>query len=313
MDRRDSVRPGWVWAALVPQGVLFLGSLWSTGHLIVLSPKYAGYGAQFIPQVVQSIVETILLGVSLVGLWQSKRWGWLLGVLLDATVCALFLYSAMRFPRLILIPQVWAFNVWEFAALAILLQVPVRDYFRRQGNLPGSGARPGRIPAAEINALQRAFRGLAYFVAAVAAICVVMTFSLAVTLGEKAGGSRGFLFLLIIGFEIGGAASFLFVVLLTVAARCFGPARLGVWLIAGGLLAPGLILGMGLLAKAFLVGSGPLGTGPLNMVLDIFFTGPAYLFQVWWLAIPAGIVTSFLCYQMYPWVFGRREINGWRS
>ncbi len=303
MDRRGSVRPEWVWAALVPQGVLFLGSLWSSGHLIVLWPKYAAHGVQFIPHVVQSIVETILLGVSLVGLWQSKRWGWLLGVLVDAVICVLFLYSAIGFPRLILNPLVWAFNIWEFTAFAILLHVPVRDYFRREGALPGSAAPPGRMPVAEINALQRSSRGLVYFVAAVAATCIVTTFSMAVMLGEKVGGGRGFLFLLIIGFEIGSAPSFLFVVLLTVAARALGTGRLGVWLIAGGLLAPGLILGMGLLVKTFLSGSGPLGTGPLQMLLDIFLTGPAYLFQVWWLAIPAGIVTSFLCYQMYPWAF----------
>ncbi len=256
MDRRGSVRPGWVWAALVPQGVLFLGSLWSTGHLLVLWPKYAVYGVQFIPHVVRSIVATILLGLSLVGLWQSKRWGWLLGVLVDAAICAFFLYSAIGFPRLILNPLVWAFNIWEFAAFAILLHVPVRDYFRREGNLPGSAAPPGRTPEAEINALQRSFRGLVYFVVGVAATCIVTTFSMAVMLGEKAGGSRGFLFLLIIGFEIGSAASFLFVVLLTVAARGFGPTRLGVWLIAGVLIAPGLILGMGLLVKTLLMRSG---------------------------------------------------------
>jgi hypothetical protein len=141
----------------------------------------------------------------------------------------------------------------------------------------------------------------------VAATCVVTTVSLAVTLGEKAGGSRGFLFLLIIDFEFGGAASFLFVVILTVAARLLGPARLATWLIAGALLAPGLVLGFGLLAKALLMGNGPQATGPLSLLINMLFTGPMYLFQVWWLAIPAGVVTSFLCYQMYPWVFGPPE------
>lgn len=307
MDHSGSARPQWVWAALVLQSVVSLLSVWSTAQMLISWPRYAAYGTQMIPQLVRSIVEAILLGVSLVGLWRSKHWGWLLGLLVDAAICVLYLYYAIGYPRLLLNPRYLALNIWEFAAFAVLLHLPVRKYFRREGNLLRSGAPAERIPVAEISALQRSFRGLVYFVVAVAAACIVTTFSLAMTLGEKAGGSRGFLFLLIIGFEIGSAASFLFVVLLTVAARRFGPARLGVWLIAGALIAPSLILGMGLLVKTFLSGSGRLGTGPLNMLLDILFTGPAYLFQVWWLAIPAGIVASFLCCQMYPWAFGARE------
>jgi hypothetical protein len=296
-----------VWAALVLQCVVFLIGAWSAGQMILLWSRYAAYGVQWFLHIVQSIVAVMLLGISLMGLWQSKRWGWLLGVLVDATICVLSLYSAMEFQRLILNPRFLAFNVWEFAAFAVLLHVPVREYFRRKSDSPLSAALPGRMPLAEINALQRSFRGLVYFVVAVAATCVVTTVSLAVTLGEKAGGSRGFLFLLIIGFEIGGAASFLFVVILTVAARLLGPARLATWLITGALLAPGLVLGFGLLAKVLLMGNGPQATGPLSLLINMLFTGPMYLFQVWWLAIPTGVVTSFLCYQMYPWVFGPPE------
>jgi hypothetical protein len=307
MDRSGSARPQWVWAGLVLQSVVSLLSVWSAGQMLISWPRYAAYGTQMIPQIVRSIVEAILLGVSLVGLWQSKRWGWLLGLLVDAAICLLYLYYALEYPRLILNPRYLALNIWEFAAFAVLLHLPVRAYFQGKRDLPGPTAPPGRLPIAEINAMQRSFRGLVYIVAAVAATCLVTTFSLAVALGDKAGGGRGFLFLLVIGFEIGGAASFLFVVLLTVAARGFGAGRFVVWLIAGGLLAPGLILGMGVLVKTFLIRSGPLGTGPPNMLLAIFFTGPVYLFQVWWLAIPAGIVTSFLCYQMYPWAFGQSK------
>jgi hypothetical protein len=307
MDRKESARTQWVWAALGLQCVVFLISVWSAGQMLVSWPRHAPYAAQWIPHIVRSIVEAILLGISLLGLWQSKRWGWLLGVLVDAASCVLYLYYCVGYPRLLLNPRYLALNIWEFAAIAVLLHQPVRAYFQGKTDLPGSTALPERAPVAEMSALQRSFRGLSYFVVAVAATCTVTAFSLALSLGDKAGGFRGFLFLLLIGLEIGGAASFLFVVLLTVAARGFGAARLGVWLIAGVLLAPGLILGMGLLVKTFLSGNGPLGTGPLNMLLDIFFTGPAYLFQVWWLAIPAGIVTSFLCYEMYPWVFGRPE------
>ncbi len=305
MDRRASARPEWVWAALALQCVVFLFGVWSAAKMLLSWPKYAAYGAQMIPHIVRSIAEAILLGISLLGLWRSKHWGWLLGLLVDAAICILYLYYAMGYPRLILNPRYLAFNIWEFAAVAVLLHLPVRAYFQGKRDLPVSPAPPRHLP--KMNALQRSFRGLVYFVVAVAATCAVTAFSLAVMMGDKAGGGRRFLFLLIIGFEIGSAASFLFVVLLTVAARGFGPAQFGVWLIAGVLLAPGLILGMGLLAKTFLVGSGPLGTGPLSLLINILFTGPMYLFQVWWLAIPAGIVTSFLCYQMYPWVFERPE------
>jgi hypothetical protein len=306
MDRTENTRPEWVWAALVLQCVVFLIGVWSAAQMLRSWPKYAAYGTPMIPYIVRSIVEAILLGISLLGLWRSKRWGWLLSLLVDAAICILYLYSVMGYPRLLLNPRFLAFNVWEFAAVAVLLHLPVRAYYQRKSDLPVLAA-PGRMPVAEMNALQRSFRGLVYFVVAVAATCIVTAFSLSVWMGDKAGGGRGFLILLVFGFQIGGAASFLFVVILSVVARTFGPARLGVWLVAGMLLAPGLILGMGLLAKTFLVGTGPMGTGPLSMLLDIFFTGPMYLFQVWWLAIPSGIVTSFLCYQMYRWTFGRPE------
>jgi len=304
MERRESVRPNWVWAALVLQCVVFLISVWSAGQMLVSWPKYAASGSQMIPYVARSLVEAILMGMSLVGLWRSKHWGWLLGLLVDAAICVLFLYYGIGYQRLLLNPRYLAFNIWEFAAFAALLHVPVREYFRREGDSLGSAAPSRLIPDAEVSALQRSFRGLAYFVVAVAATCIGTAFSVAVMLGDKAGRGRGFLFLLIIGFEIGSAASFLFAVLLTVAARLIAPARLAVWLIAGALLAPGLILVFGLLAKAFLMGTGPLVEGPFTLFLNILFTGPLYLFQVWWLAIPPGIVTSFLCYQMYPWVFG---------
>jgi hypothetical protein len=307
MDRRGSARPEWVWAALGLQCVVFLISVWSAGQMLVSWPRHASYAAQWIPHIVRSIVEATLLGISLLGLWRSKQWGWLLGVLVDAASCVLYLYYVMGYPRLLLNPRYLALNIWEIAAFAVLRHQPVRAYFQGKSDLPASTALPVRAPVAEMSALQRSFRGLVYFVVAVASTCIVTAFSLTMMMGDKAGGFRGFLFLLLIGVEIGSAASFLFVVLLTVAARGFGPGRLGVWLLAGMLFAPGLILGMGLLGKTFLSGSGPQGTGPLIVLLNIFFTGPAYLFQVWWLAIPAGIVTSFLCCQMYPWTFGRPE------
>lgn len=162
MDRSGSARPQWVWAALVLQSVVSLLSVWSAGQMLISWPRYAAYGTQMIPQLVRSIVEAILLGVSLVGLWRSKRWGWLLGLLVDAAICLLYLYYAMGYPRLILNPRYLALNIWEFAAFAVLLHLPVRAYFQGKRDLPG----PGCLPIAEINAMQRSFRGLVYFVVA---------------------------------------------------------------------------------------------------------------------------------------------------
>ena len=73
MDRRGSARPEWVWAALVLQCVVFLIGAWSAGQMILLWSRYAAYGVQWIPHIVQSIVAVMLLGISLMGLWQSKR------------------------------------------------------------------------------------------------------------------------------------------------------------------------------------------------------------------------------------------------
>ena len=297
MDR-ERVRPEWVWAALVLQGVVFLIGVWSASQMIFLWPKSPAYAGR-------SIVEATLLAISLIGLWQSKRWGWLLAVLVDASICLLCLLPMIQFPRLILNVRLWAFNIWEFAAFVFLMHAPVREFFRGDSKLPVSAAAPRPIPQPEIDARGRSFRVLVYFVATIVATCLVTTLTLALWLGEKAGGDRGFLFLLLIGFEIGSFASFLFGLVLTLLARKFGPARLGVWLTAGVLLAPGLVLGLGLLAM--LAAKLPLATGPLNALLGVLLTGPMYLFQVWWLSIPAGIATSFFCYQMYPWAFGRSK------
>ena len=82
---------------------------------------------------------------------------------------------------------------------------------------------------------------------------------------------------------------------LTVLARRMGPDRLWLWILLGGLLAPGMILGLG--AGAYFTHA--------PGILGYIFGGPVYLFEVWWLGIPIGIVTAFTCYQMYPWGFKR--------
>jgi hypothetical protein len=297
MDR-ERVRPEWVWAALVLQCVVLLIGVWSASQMIFLWPKYPAYAGR-------SIVEAILLAISLIGLWKSKRWGWLLAVLVDAAICLLCLRPMIQFPRLILNVRLWAFNIWEFAAFVVLIHAPVREFFRSDSKLLLSAAAPRRMPETEGHALGRPFRVLVYFVAIIVATCFVTALALALWLGEKAGGDSGFLFLLLIGFEIGSFASFLFGLILTLLARRFGPARLGMWLTAGVLLAPGLVLALGRLAM--LVANATLATGPLGVPLYVLLSGPMYLFQVWWLSLPAGIVTSFLCCQIYPWAFGRSK------
>lgn len=294
----ERARPEWVWGALGLQCIVFLIGVWSAGQMIFLLPKFPAYAAR-------SIVEAMLLAISLIGLWQSKRWGWLLAVSLDAAICILCLRPMIQFPRLILDARLWAFNIWEFAAFVVLIHLPVREFFRSDGKWPVSAAPAERAAEREIHGFGRSLRVLVYFVATIVATCFVTTLALALWLGEKAGGSRGFLFLLLIGLEIGSFASFLFGLILTLIARKLGPTKLSIWLAAGVLLAPGLVLGLGLLAM--LMSHVTVVTGLVSTSLGVLLMGPMYLFQAWWLSIPAGIVTSFLCYQIYPWAFGRSK------
>ena len=292
MDRKANTRSGWVWAALVLQGAIFLIAAWSSFSPLLSWSRYAQQAAVVLPVIVQSIAETAALGIAFVGLWRSKSWGWILAVLADGAMCLLTLSYLIQYSTLILRHPGWlAFSVWDFVALVVLLHRPVRTYFFD-------------VHHKEIHWAERCVRVLCYFMAAVAVTCVITSFTITLLLAEKAGGGRGFLFLTSIGFAIGAGPSFLFTLLLTLAARMRGPGRLGAWLLPGALLAPGLTLGMGAFGNKIAV-SLP-GTG---WILAAFFTGPSWLFQVWWLTIPTGLIVAFLCFQMFPWGFGEpREI-----
>jgi hypothetical protein len=231
-------------------------------------------------------------------------------------MCLLTLSNLIQYSNLMFRHPRWlAFSMWDFVAIAVLLHRPVRAYFlgktdlsqrvtvQGTGYVVNASAYPGAdtfsrgVEPSEINWLDRSVRVLLYFIAAVGVTCVVTSFSVTLLLGQKAGGGRGFLFLVLVGFMIGSGPSFVFALLLTLAARIFGPGRIVVWLVAGTLLAPCLTLGMGALASQ--MAASQQGAG----ILGAFFTGPLYLFPVWWLTIPAGLAAAFLCFQMFPWGF----------
>lgn len=304
-------------AAVILQGVVFLLAVWGFLDVLFLWPKYAQRATEvLLPVLLQSTVGAVALGIAFAGLWQSKRWGWILAVLTDATMCLLTLSSLIRYSTVLLRnPQWLAFSVWKFAAIAALLHRPVRAHFLSQmpqyrnaqetGYAVKARAYPSLAPSSEgvgprgMHWADRSLRVLFYFVAAVAVACFVTAFSVMFQLGEKAEGGRGFVVMLLFGFALGSGPSFLFALLLTLAARVFGPSRLWAWLLVGALLAPSLILGMGALASK--IESARAGAG----ILGFFFTGPLWLFQGWWLTIPAGLIAAFLCFQMFPWAFGK--------
>jgi hypothetical protein len=186
-----------------------------------------------------------------------------------------------------------AFNIWEFAALAVLLYRPVRDHFLQRNRVPRKATTPLVRAESGVDQAGKLLRILVYFAVAVVAACVVTVFSLAIFMGQKNGGSRGFALFLYVSLMTGGVASFLFILILTLVARKLGPARLWLWLLLGGLLAPGLIFVLASIGKMY------GGAGPFNFV----FWGPETLLQVWWLTLPAGVFTAWICYAIYPWGF----------
>jgi len=292
-------RTTWVWAALVLQSALFAIGLWSDVQFLVLWPRYASHTSQLLPYLVRSLAETALLGVSLIGVWRSKRWGWLLALLVDGYMCAMDLsvllelhILAARYHR----ARILFFQALDYVTFALLLHRPVQRYFTLQDALSRTLGTQARKPSREIGRLERSLRIITFYAVATVFICILTVFSVTLMAGDKAGGARGFLFLLYVAFAAGGISAFLFTLIMTVLVRRQNPARLWLWILVGGLLAPGMILGMGLLGAHAMRGVAILG---------YVFGGALYLFQVWWLGIPIGIITAFACYQMYPWSFER--------
>jgi hypothetical protein len=195
--------------------------------------------------IVREVIPVSLASVSIVGLWNNRRWGWITALIADCMMCAQTLWTVSSLPIVIRSPRFFAFSVWEFAAVASLLFQPVREHFLGRPANPMAAT----VPSSEISDSRKWFRIVAYFVVAVVGTCAVTAFSLALSMKEKNEFSQNFLLFLYVGILAGSGASFPFVLILTSAARKFGPARLWLWILLGALLAPCLIVSLGLIGS----------------------------------------------------------------
>jgi hypothetical protein len=294
MNTRSSARPSWVWASLALQLVLVLLS--AEGFIDALG-AWSKYPAQDtrLQLVIFDFIPDTMAAVSLLGLWRAEPWGWWFAVLADGVFCAPALWFLLNYGGFVFrYPRVLVFDVLDVAALTILLYRPVKNHFLgRNGVRRRATTTPGSVQPRRVRRTVKPQRILAYFAGAVTATCVATAFLLAVCMGQKNGGSRGFILFLYYGFIIGSLAAFLFAVALTLLVRKLGSGRLWLWLVAGGVLAPGLSLALGLIGIAF------FATG----IVGVALRGPVYLLQAWWLTILPGVFTGLICYTMYPWTF----------
>lgn len=278
-------RPATVWTVLSLQTALTAITVYSGLQILAIWSRYPAVHAQLLAR---EIIPAVVLAVSLIGLWRDKSWGWVLALAADCTLCAEVLWFLLNYPGLARSSRYLAFNILEFAALIVLPYRPVREHFFRPR--PHATEFPVRVHG-NASQTRRWVRNVIYFAVAAMVTCVVTAFSLSLFMGPKNGGERGFLLLLVVGTATGGVASLLFVFILTAAARQFGPTRFWVWLVFGASLAPALIITLAL-------------GGFLRVVLlNFIFWGPATLVQVWWLTPAIGVVTGWVCYLMYPWVY----------
>ena len=281
------------------QFVLFSLTAYGCVQVLASWSRYAalGMGTQL---VVREFIPAALVTVSLIGLWRTRRWGLILALIVDGAFCAQTLWFLVEFATVARNARLLASNLWEFAALAVLLSRPVRGYFLGRNAVPPSAATSLVGAQSGAHQARKPLRILIYFAVAVVATCVFTAFTLALFIGQKSGGGRGFLVILYLGFTTGCVASFLFALILTLLARKLGPTRLWLWLLLGGSLAPSLIFVLALLGNVLaLLGNRYSGPGPLSFVL----WGPQSLLQVWWLTPPTGVFTAWICYAMYPWSF----------
>lgn len=283
MPTPTNTRPSWVWTALALQSLVLVLSVSGCVQVLAYWSRYAasGLGGQLI---VREFIPAITIAVSLVGLWQTRRWGWIVAVITDSVLCARTLWFLLDYAAFaVRNAHFLGFNLWVFAALAVLLYQPVRGHFMGPGLAPLRGLTP--------LARTQPLRLLVYFAVAAVATCVAAAFSIGLLMSRRHEGSQAFGLLLYFGFTTGFVASLIFALTLTAAARRFGPSKLWMWLLLGGSLAPILIAAM-----AFM--GGHVGTG-----LNFVFWGPETLVQAWWLTPPIGIFTAWICYAIYPWGF----------
>jgi hypothetical protein len=293
MNKRSNSRPPWVWAALALQFAILSFTAYGCVQVLALWSRHTalGMGAQLAARV---FFPAAMVAVSLIGLWRTRRWGWVLALVADGALCAQTLWFLLDYATLaVRNARFLTFSIWKFVALAVLVYRPVRDHFLQRNRVPRKATTPLVRAESGVDQAGKLLRILVYFAVAVVAACVATAFSLAFFMGQKNGGSRVFALFLYVGLMTGCVTSFLFILILTLVARKLGPARLWLWLLLGGLLAPGLIFVLASIGKIY------EGAGPFNFV----FWGPETLLQVWWLTLPAGVFTAWICYAIYPWSF----------
>jgi hypothetical protein len=289
MDMTSRTRPPWVWAALSLQLVLSSLSVYACIQAFLFLSRHTA--SRMVPPPLFRDFIAATTTVSLIGLWRTKRWGWGLALIAAGTMCVQFLWFLLDYPTVVIrFPSFLAFNIWQFAALAVLLYRPVREHFVEQR------ARSYTLPLVPTENLQhqtgKPLHWVVYFCVAVVSTCVLTAFSLALFMGQKHpgnGGSRGFALYLVLGLVNGSVASFLFALFLTLLARKLGPTRPWPWLLLGGTLAPVLILIFAFIGNY------------LGQPFYSVFWGPVVLLQIWWLTPPTGVITGWICYLMYPW------------
>lgn len=291
-DTSSSIRPPWVWVALAIHCVLVLLTGYVSVQVLASWPRYAASG-KAAELVIRVFVPTVMATVSLVGLWRTKRWGWILALITDVALCLQDLWFLLDYARFAIRHAAsLAYNLCEFAALAVLLSRPVQIHFAGRNAGPHNATIPP-VPVPRGSQSGKPLRVLLYFTVAVVATCLATAFSLAIFMGQKNGGSRGFVVFLCFGLTTGCAASFLFALILTLLVRKFDPSRLWLWVLFGGLLAPCLIFALALVGGLFV-------RAP---AFNLIFWAPQTLFQVWWLTPSTGIFTAWVCYMMHPWAF----------
>jgi len=139
--KRLNSRPSWVWAALALQFVLLSLTAYGCVQVLALWSRYAasGMGAQL---AVRVFFPAAMVAVSLIGLWRTRRWGWILAFVADGALCAQTLWFLLDYARAIRNARWLAFNIWEFAALAVLIYRPVRDHFLQRNRVPRKATTP---------------------------------------------------------------------------------------------------------------------------------------------------------------------------
>jgi len=290
-------------ATLALQAVLFSLAAYECVQVLALSSQYAALGMN-VQLGIRVFLPAVLMATSLIGLWNNRRWGWILALVADGALCVQDLWSLLDYP-IVASPRTGAwifFNVWDFIAFALLLFQPVRSHFlRRETTVSTATLSPRRVQD-RLELTVGPVRVLIYFTVAVVATCVVTAFSVTVFIGQKSGGGRGFLVLLLFAFLNGSAASLIFAVILTLTARKLGPSRLSLWLMLGGSLAPAITIALGMLGWIFMLAS-MHGTNSVSPFFGYIAFAPAVLIQVGWLLPPIGVFTAWVCYSMYPWAF----------